>query len=245
MPKQDFHYEYDARPERHGVYEYDEVAAYINVADAPFHERPVTLKNTTVSGWVRRGLFESEMSHIFSRRRYVRFGALVSSRMIAMMLSFGVGARALYQVHDWLVEYTDYDLPFIKRGFWTESPGIAHHLAAKAPKLFDTFSKRGRLPVLEKLDQRLHEACRMDFDDETGLAVRWYPVDGVSIDPQMVSGNSCLPNRRMATRYVLGFSRSGDKVVSILLDHKMTLQQYRTAVDWELSLEATGYVRPW
>lgn len=233
------------RPEDHGVYEVDEVAAYINVADAPFHEQPIALKRTTVGGWVRRGFFESERAHIFGRYRFIWFGDLITSRVIAMMLSFGVDARAIKQAHDWLAEDTNYDRPFIKRGIWTESPGIAHRLAEKVPGVFDAVTKRGRLPILEKLDRRLHEACRMDFDAETDLPVRWYPVDGVSMDPLMVSGNTCLPKRRMATRYVLGFSRSGDSVEDILSDHEITLEQFRTAVDWELGLEATGYRRPW
>lgn len=233
------------RPESRGIYHLDEVAAYITVADAPYHACPLSLRASTVRGWVRRGLLRigNPDDDCGPRYEYVRFGDLVTCRMVAMMLSFGAMPAAIKRVHDWLAEAVGYDRPFIRREFWTESPGIARKLHDENPELFDVLSRRGKLPLPESLDRRLHDACRMDFGEETGLPLRWYPVDGVAIEPQFVSGRPTLKGRGVATHYIPGSYTTDDERKLILDWYEITDDQLKTAVSWESQLDDAGVMR--
>lgn len=231
------------RPESRGIYHADEVAAYITVADAPFHASPVSVRASTVRGWIRRGLVSYGNPDDDRGPKYVRFGDLVTCRMVAMMLSFGTLPASIKRVHDWMADANGCDRPFIKREFWTESPGMARSLQSGNPELFDLLNRRGKLPLLDSLDRRLHDACRMDFGDETGLPLRWYPVDGVAIEPQYVSGRPTLIGRNVATHYIPGSYTTDDEKKLTMDWYEITEAQLETAVTWESQLDDAGVLR--
>lgn len=217
----------------HGVFYFDDVARYIAVADSAYHQDELQLQGSTIGGWSRRGFFPAEPNEFERNRRFVKFGDLITSRMIAMFLSFGVKPHDIKRAHDWLSNETGDERPFVGRRFWTEAPGIAHHINAEFRDSIVAANKAGQRPFPELLDKQVNIACRMDFDDETETPLRWHLSEGVTIDPLMASGAPCINGTRTSTRHVYESHLGGDDIGVLMNWYALTEDQVNTAIAWE------------
>lgn len=226
----------DDGPVSYGVYYFDEVARLLSVGDSDFYIKPPILKYDTVWRWSNSGYFQASENPFEGNRKYVTFGSLVTARMIALLLSYGISARQVHSAHDLLAERTGSEMPFVGRRFWTEAPELAREVHVELDGLVVTASKDAQMPITDFLHGRVRDACRMDFDEDTDMPLLWHPSEGVTIDPMLQSGAPCVAGTGTATHYLYESYLGGDSVEDLVYWCELSELQVSRALRWEQRL---------
>ena len=217
-----------------GVYYMQEVANLVNATDSRIRGRAFCVQAATVRGWGRRGFFGVAQDEFARNRSFIRFGGLITSRMVALLRSYGVALERIQQAHTYLKCETGLTSPFTSRRFWIETQDSPGHLYAELDKLVVTASKHGHLTFTQLLFGEIEYPNDMEFEDtEHELVKTWNPVPGIVINPLKQSGAPCLAETRTPTYTLHGCHVAGDSVEDIAFWYDLSEDQVQTAIQWE------------
>ena len=226
-----------------GLYYLDEVARILAVTDLEVRGSGSGLGVRRLGGLQRRGFFLLGINEYEGRRRYMSFGAVVTSRAVSLLLSFGVSTDRIGMAHDYLKEETGLEYPFAWRRFWMESPTASRHVYTKLNQLIVVASATGQLTFTDLLHGEVTRDWSMDFDGSVDeLAASWSPASGVVIDPFVQSGAPCVEGTRTPTSSLYGCVEAGDSVENVADWFNLSETQVKDAIAWESRLACVGDV---
>lgn len=228
-------------PQWSGLFYLDEVSRFLAVTNIKFGgEHDVAFNYQKVSGWGRNGFFPLNSNEFERKRKFMSFGGVVTSRMIALLLSHGVKIGRITRAHHYLKDETGQSFPFVSRKFWVESPDVSRDVYAELDRLIVTASRFGQLTFTDLLHGPLNGPGDMEFDDSpTEYAQSWTPVEGITIDPQIQSGMPCVSGTRTPTSVLRGCFDAGDTIDVIADGYRINVDQVMQALAWEESLART------
>ena len=225
---------------QHGVYHMEDVANLLNATDSGIRGRAYCVMPSTVHGWGRSGFFGVEKDEYARNRSFARFGGVVTSRMVALLRSYGVSLERVKLAHDFLRDETGLVNPFASRRFWVETQDLSSHVYTELNKHIVTASRHGQMTFTRLLYGEIEYPDDMDFDDSVHqLARTWNPVPGIVINPLVQSGAACLAGTRTPTYALYGSYVAGDSVPSISQWYELDQEQVETAIEWEKRLVGT------
>ena len=230
-----------AGPQWSGLFYLEEVSRLLGATNVKFGgEYEVAFNWQTVSGWSRHGFFPLNTNEFERNKRFTSFGGVVTSRMIALLLSHGVKIGRIAKAHNYLKVATSQAFPFVSRKFWVESPDVSRQVYSELDKMIVTASQFGQLTFTDLLHGPLDGPSDMEFDDShRQYAQSWTPVEGVTIDPQIKSGQPCVSGTRTPTSVLRSCYAAGDQEGVIADGYCLTIDQVRSALAWEESLAGT------
>ena len=226
-----------------GLYYLEEVARILAVTDLEVRGSGSVLGVRRLGGLQRRGFFVLGINPYEGHRRYMSFGAVVTSRAVSLLLSFGVSLDRIGIAHDYLKEETGLEYPFAWRRFWMESPTASRHVYTRLNQLIVAASATGQLTFTDLLHGEVTRGWSMGFDGSVDeLATSWSPASGVVIDPLVQSGVPCVEGTRTPTSSLYGCVEAGDSVEDVAEWFNLSETQVKAAVDWESRLACVGDV---
>lgn len=224
-------------PVERGVYYMQDVANLLNATDSGIRGRPFCVRGATVRGWGSREFFYTEKNQYMRHRSFMRFGGVITSRMVSLLRSYGVHLDRIRLAHEFLRVETGLRYPFASRRFWVETQDVSHHVYAELDNLVVTANKYGQMTFTQLLYGEIEYPDDMGFDDsEHSLVTSWTPVPGITINPFFQSGAACLTGTRIPTYALYGCYVGGDSPSSIACAYELTDYQVETALSWEGSL---------
>ena len=236
-------YSADARDTRRdepawrGLFYADDVVRWLSVTDGAIRGEALNLGPRAVHGWSRRGFFGMERNEYERNRAFVRFGGVITSRAIALLMSYGIRIGRIQEAHEYLRDATGLDLPFASRSFWAKSNAFSDSVYSKLDELIVTASRHGKLPFTELMFERIGDPGDMEFGDTDGeFATEWEPVPGVVINPGVQTGAACVKGTRTPTYVLHGGYVAGDDVAGLAYAYRLSMAQVRTAIDWGMRL---------
>ncbi len=207
-----------------GVYDIAEVARLLR--------RP----RQRVEGWTRTGtrktpLLTGEFAELFS------FWDLMSLRVIAELLGRGVRRDATVTGAEHLSRRLGTDRPFAHKDIATVGTGFFARVEAATG--WEDVGQGGQLAFEDVVLPLLRPVTF----DASGMAAIWRPQQGVWINPAVQAGEPCVDGTRIPTRLLAGLlprdgDLSGDNMVEVLSDYRLSEGQVRAAVSFECSLAA-------
>ena len=221
-----------------GVYYLRDVSRYLYATDFVARGKPVTLSPQRITGWGRRGLLGVNSNQFERNRSFVEFPHLITSRMVALLLSYGIAIRKIVDAHDFVKKETKDRYPFATRMFWTEEAEFPRHIYTKINDILITADEFGQMPFTELLEERIIAVHNMGFD-ESGLATYWEPIDGVMINPAIHSGTPCIKGTRIATALLHAMYLARQSIESLMEWYSLKRSETQAAIDWESALIQT------
>lgn len=222
-----------------GLFYASDVVRLLSATDRGIRGEQIEIGDRAVQGWSRRGFFGMEKSRYAHHRAFVRFGGVITSRVIALLMSYGTTVARIDEAHEYLRDATGLEFPFASRKFWVESAGLSKEVHSELDDLVVTASKFGQLPFTELLYGRIEYPDDMEFDDsEDAFATKWEPMPGVVIDPRVQSGAACVKGTRTPTQVLYGGYEAGEGVSSLAYWYELDESQVETAIKWETQLAA-------
>lgn len=222
-----------------GLFYADDVRRLLSVTDGRIRGESLELGPRAVNGWSQRGFFGMEKNEYARHRAFIRFGGVITSRVIALLRSYGTRIGRIREAHDYLRDETGRQFPFASREFWVESDGFSEEVYSKLDELVVTASRHGQIPFTELLHKQIGDPSDMEFDDtERGFAAKWEPVPGIVIDPGVQSGAACLKGTRTPTHALYGAHVAGDDVAGLADGYRLSQEQVEAAIEWEERLAA-------
>ena len=225
----------DKEDQIHGLYYLDEVCRFLRATDLSARGGEVSLSSQQISGWSRRGFFDLRKDRFERNKRFMQFPHLITSRMIAILRSYGISIHRIQRAHDYLQAETGSKHPFATGTVWTEDAEESSHIYAEIDKIFAAADESGQMPFEELLSRRIVKVANMEFDEDA-RAVSWEPWPGVAIDPRFHSGAPCIKGRRISTELIYSRRMDGDSIEFLAECYQITEWQIQSAVDWEISL---------
>ena len=226
-------------PAWRGLFYPSDVVRWLSVTDGAIRGEALNLGPWAVHGWSRRGFFGMERNEYERNRAFVRFGGVITARVIALLRSYGTRIGRIREAHDYLRDETGRQFPFASREFWVESDGFSEEVYSKLDELVVTASRHGQIPFTELLHKQVGDPGDMEFDDaRRGLAANWEPVPGIVIDPGVQSGAACLKGTRTPTHVIHGGYVAGDDIAGLTDGYRLSQEQVEAAIDWEERLAA-------
>ena len=217
----------------HGVYYLDEVSRFLRVTDLSARGSELSLSSQQISSWSKRGFFDLQRARFERNKRFMQFPHLITSRMVAILRSYGVSIRRIQKAHDYLQVETGERYPFATSTVWTEDADRSSHIYTEIDKMIlVTADESGQMPFEKLLKRRIVKVMNMKFDEKT-RALRWEPSPGVLIDPLLHSGAPCIKGRRIATKMVYGMYMAGDPIELIEEWYELESDQIKVAIAWE------------
>ena len=226
-------------PAWRGLFYASDVVSLMSATDDGIRGQQIGIGSRAVQGWSRRGFFGLEKNEYDKNRAFMRFGGVITSRVIALLKSYGTRIGRIEAAHKYLRKATGQEFPFASRKFWVESAGLSEEVHSELDTLVVTASKFGQLPLTELLYGEIDYPDDMEFDDsDDEFAVKWEPVPGIVIDPLVQSGAACLKGTRTPSNAIYGGYLAGDDVAGLADGYKLSEQQVLQAIDWERRLKA-------
>ena len=221
-----------------GMFYTREAAMLLSATDAELRGGPFSVGASQVAGWGQHGLFPLEKSEYGRPRGYTNFGGLITSRMVALLRSYGVPIDRIARAVEYLKETTGDPFPFASQRLWVEAPEQSRQVYAELDPIIVTASRSGQLPFTELLYSHIGGVADMEFDDEspTQSAVKWSVSDDVVIDPLVQSGSTCLAGTRTPTRALYGSFVAGESIDVIAESYQLEEAQVEAAIQWESRL---------
>lgn len=217
-----------------GLFYLDDVAHLLSASDARRYGSELRVSGSRLSGLSRRGFFGLEKNEYERYKSFMDFGGVVTSRMIALLLSYGIRIGRIEIAHRYLVDKTGSEYPFASRKFWVEAPGDSREVYAELDRYIVAASRFDQLPFTRLLAGPIGEIDDMEFDDsEDEWVTHWEPVPGIRIDPRVQTGSPCLVGTRTPTSAQYGSFVGGDSVEDIAFWYDLSLDQVQVAIDWE------------
>lgn len=218
-----------------GVYYLDDVSRFLRATDLSARGGEVSLSSQQISGWSRRGFFDLRKDKFERNRRFMQFPHLITSRMIAILRSYGVSIQRIQRAHDYLQGETDARYPFATSTVWTDDAEKSSHIYAEIDKIFVAADESGQMPFDELLARRIVKVANMEFDEDA-RAMSWEPSPGVVIDPRFHSGAPCIKGTSIATEIIYEMHVSGASIESLVKWYPLRDDQVKVAIDWEKAL---------
>ena len=225
----------DEQDQIDGVYYLDEVARFLRATDLSARGGEVSLSSQQISGWSRRGFFDLQKDKFERNRRFMQFPHLITSRMIAILRSYGVSIQRIQKAHDYLQGETGARYPFATSTVWTEDAEKSSHIYAEIDRIFVAADESGQMPFEELLARRIVRVANMEFDGDA-RAMSWEPSPGVVIDPRFHSGAPCIEGTSIATEIIYEMHVSGASIESLVKWYPLGVDQVKVAIDWEKGL---------
>ena len=225
----------DKEDQIHGLYYLDEVCRFLRATDLSARGGEVSLSSQQISGWSRRGFFDLRKDRFERNKRFMQFPHLITSRMIAILRSYGVSIQQIQRVHDYLQAETGARHPFATSTVWTEDAEDSSHIYAEIDKIFVATDESGQMPFEDLLNNRIVKVANMTFDEDA-RAVSWEPWPGVVIDPRFHSGAPCIEGTSIATEIIYEMHVSGASIESLVKWYLLGVDQVKVAIDWENAL---------
>lgn len=224
----------DASPAREtsgGIYDPPEAARYLRAGSS--WAGKYSLDSGMLIRWIRRGLASPEIADLPGRELLLGFQDLVSMRVIAALRASGVGWREIRKTEQWLQETKSVRWPFATEFLWT---GQGDLFAEWAERLVSG-SRHGQA-ALDLLHEYVIPVSGLLFSDESGLAVCWEPVAGVTLDPLVQFGAPCIKGTRIPTRSIFGMIEAGDSPERVARSYGISQEELQAVYDWEQLLLA-------
>lgn len=218
-----------------GLYYLDEVCRFLRATDLSARRGEVSLSSQQISGWSRRGFFDLQKDKFERNRRFMQFPHLITSRMIAILRSYGISIQRIQKAHDYLQGETGARYPFATSTVWTEDAEKSSHIYAEIDRIFVAADESGQMPFEELLARRIVRVANMEFDGDA-RAMSWEPSPGVVIDPRFHSGAPCIEGTRIATELIYSRRIDGDSIESLEECYQISKGQIQSAVAWETLL---------
>lgn len=233
----DIHERGHDEPAWRGLFYANEVGRLLLATDKKIHGESLNVGPRAVQSWGRRGFFGMGKNEYAQNRAFIRFGGVITSRVIALLRSYGTRIGRIKEAHDFLTCETGRPFPFASRRFWVESEGFSREVYAELDRMVVTASRFGQLPFTALLSGRIHAIDDMTFDkSESGFAAKWEPVTGVVIDPFVQSGAACVKGTRTPTSVLYGGLEAGEDIAGLAYWYELDEAQVVAAIDWEKRL---------
>lgn len=237
----DIHEHGRTEPAWRGLFYAKDVVRLMSATDAGLRREPVELGTRAVQGWSRRGFFNMEKNEYARNQAFVRFGGVITSRVITLLLSYQTKIERVADAHKYLRTATGLEFPFASRSFWVESVGFSSEVYAELDRLVVTASRFGQLPFTELLTNKIRNTGDMTFIDSGGeFAAKWEPAPGIVIDPHVQSGAACVKGTRTTTRVLYGGYDTEDDIAGLAYWYELEEDQVVAAIDWEKRLAAVS-----
>ncbi len=229
-------YENDDAPS--GIYYLKDVSRYLRVTDLAVRGVEVSLSPQQISGWGKRDFFNLKKNEFERNQSFVEFPHLITSRMIALLLSYDIKIHRIVAAREYVRSETGARFPFATKTFWIEDSEVPIHIYTMIDEILVAADESGQMPFRGLLETRIVNAVNMDFDDN-GVASNWEPLDGVLIDPEVHSGSPCIKGTRIATAMIYGMHVAGETDEFLMDWYTLTETQVRAAIRWERALACT------
>jgi len=215
-------------------YQYAEAARYAETSPqtvASWCRRYRTSEQQTGADGVSRGKGKEDAN-------LLSYLQLIEVALVAAFRRVGIKMDAAYRVHEDLRAVFQHDNPFALPDFKDRYPLFAPH-----PR-----NGRGIWQALETQDgQRVWTprlAAQFErFDDDVGLAIRWYPRgrDGlIVIDPRMSFGAPTIADTGVPTYALKGRYLGGEELEETADDFGLSMRQLQAALEFEGVFRATS-----
>ena len=209
-----------------GIYDVPEAARYLRAGSS--WAGKYSLRSSTLIRWIRRGLASPELVGVPGRELLIEFNDLISMRVITALRASGVGWREIRKTEQWLQETRGVEWPFATEFLWT---GQGDLFAEWAERLVS--GSRDGQAALDLLRDYVMPVSGLLFDDESGLAVSWEPVAGVTLNPLVQFGAPCIKGTRIPTRSVFGMIQAGDSPERVARSYGISPGELQAVYDWE------------
>ena len=223
-----------------GLYYLKDVVRYLRATDLAARGDKLPLSHRLVAGWGRRGLITLAKNQFERNRSYIQYPHLITSRMIALLMSYEIRIERIVEAHKYLRDETGDTFPFATRILWTDDPA-AQHIYAKIDDIFLAADRSGQIPFRELLETKIVTTSNMVFD-ERGMAVSWDPYPGVEMNPNFLSGAPRIKGRRIHTEQIAGMVANGTSKEDVMWWLGISESQFEDARLWERTLQATEEV---
>ena len=222
-----------------GVFYLDEVSTYLNAIDRDIRGKPVSVSSDRISGWGKRGYFKERRNrHEPRNKRYVSFGELITTRMIAILRSYGISWNAIKSAHDYVKSQSAVSYPFATRTFWTDDSDHPTHLYAIVDDRLVAADRWGQHFFTELRRTKLVSSSGLAFWGDT--AAWWTPHPGVLIDPRVQGGMPCIKGTRVPTTVLVASHDAGYKLSEVSEHFELTVDQVKSGLAWENRLRCNG-----
>jgi len=209
-----------------GLYSALDLASYLR-ASVPIGQWSPTSQR--LHAWVRADILAHGQQQTHGRALLLSFEDLVSSQAVALLRKSGLTLVEIRKADRYFADLYKVHRPFAQRQFWTEGRAIVGRLGDlliagnRAGQLMRDFVAEWMTPV----------RVRLGFDEQTGLAVTWRPLNGVELDPRVQFGSPCLEMTSIPTSALWSYVRGGDPIASVARDYGLTVADVERAVAWE------------
>ena len=221
-----------------GIYYLKDVARYLRATDLAARGYTLSLSPQQISGWGKRDFFDLHKNEFERNQSFVEFPHLITSRMITLLLSYGIKIRRIVGAHEYVRSETGVRFPFATKTFWTEDVDVPIHVYTRIDEILVAADEFGQMPFRGLLETRIVRTTGMEFD-ETRNAINWEPLDGVLIDPEIHSGAPCIKGTRIATAMIYGMHVAGETEEFLADWYELNGSQISSAIRWEQSLAET------
>lgn len=222
-----------------GIFYLDEVSTYLNAIDRDLRGDAVSVSSDRISGWGKRGYFKERRNrHEPRNKRYVSFGELITTRMIAILRSYGISWNAIKSAHDYVKSQSAVSYPFATKTFWTDDSDHPTHLYAIVDDRLVAADQWGQHFFTELRRTKLVSSSGLAFSGDT--AVSWSPHRGVMINPRVQGGMPCIEGTRVPTTVLFASRDAGYDLAEVSEHYELTVGQVESGLAWENRLRCNG-----
>lgn len=226
-----------------GIFYLDEVSTYLNAIDRDLRGDSISMSSTQLLGWGKRGYFaERRNKHERRDKRYISFGELITTRMIAILRSYGITWRAIESAHDYVKSQSGVSYPFATKTFWTDDSDHPTHLYTVVDDRLVAADRWGQRFFKQLRTTKLVSSNGLEFKGD--MAVSWSPYRSVRINPRVQGGMPCIEGTRVPTTVLLASYDSGYGLADVSEHFELTAEQVKDGIAWEGRLRFKG-TRGW
>jgi uncharacterized protein (DUF433 family) len=205
-----------------GIYDLAEVA------------RLVRLRQDTVARWMTGRQKRPPLLKIVNPP-FFTFHDLISLYVIGELHRRGVSVADIQKGGVWLSKVLGTDRPFAHKRLATVGRGFFADALFKGEWL--DVGQGGQSAFPEIIEPILRP---ITFGSSDGMAQKWVPHKGVSIDPRIQAGAPCVVGTRVPTSLVASLVAAGEPRKIVATDYQLTQRQISAAVDYEAELAAAA-----
>lgn len=214
-----------------GVFYFDEVRTYLKATDLELRGDLLALSNAQISSWGKRGYFRDRRNRHDRNKRFIAFAELITTRMIAILRSYGISWRAIKSTHDYVKSETDAIYPFATKTFWTDDSEHPTHLYTVIDDRLVAADRWGQHFFRTLRGTKLVHSSGLEFSDD--IAVMWEPHRDVLINPRVQGGAPCIKGTRVPTSVLIAAHGAGYPADEICKHFELTANQVETGLEWE------------
>lgn len=210
-----------------GAYEPNEVASFLRTSDPIERVAPSAQR---LRAWAHNGVLGTEKPAKIGRSLRLSFAHLTTSQVIAILRARGWSFKRIRETERELARLLQTPQPFTNRAFWTMGPDLLTTIDGKLV----VGTRGGQLAFEEIVKEWLRPVSRhFGFDEQTGQAVSWCPVQFVELDPRIQFGAPCLKGTSIPTSALWGYVRGGDPIAYVARSYGLAVADVERAVAWE------------